>query len=138
MIHTQGKLKVGAVSHTGQYAEIDAVSNTAWQGAYPWERLALCYGDEDYPDQGSKIMEANARRLVACWNACEGISTAALEGKADDILEYNITLLHQRDELKAALKVMLRGYAAVHDIGDVEMQPAIDQAIAAIKKVEQS
>ena len=25
------------------------------------------------------VARANARRLVACWNACEGISTDALE-----------------------------------------------------------
>ena len=37
-------------------------------------------------------------------------------------------------ELLAALQVMLRDYTAVHDIGDVEMQPAIYQARAAISK----
>lgn len=37
-------------------------------------------------------------------------------------------------ELLKALQVMLRDYAAVHDIGDVEMQPAIYQARAAIAK----
>lgn len=36
-----------------------------------------------------------------------------------------------------ALRVMLRDYAAVHDIGDVEMQPAIYQARAAIAKAEE-
>ena len=45
-------------------------------------------------------------------------------------------LLGQRAELLAAIKVMLRDYAAVHDIGDVEMQPAIYQARAAIAKAE--
>lgn len=37
-------------------------------------------------------------------------------------------------ELIAALQVVLRDYAAVHDIGDIEMQPAIYQARAAIQK----
>ena len=36
-----------------------------------------------------------------------------------------------------ALRVMLRDYAAVHGIGDVEMQPAIYQARAAIAKAEE-
>jgi hypothetical protein len=27
--------------------------------------------------------EANMRRLVACWNACEGLSTEELEAKSD-------------------------------------------------------
>ena len=39
-------------------------------------------------------------------------------------------------DLLEALQVMLRDYTAVHDIGDVEMQPAIYQARAAIAKVE--
>lgn len=37
-------------------------------------------------------------------------------------------------DMLAALQVLLRDYAAVHDIGDVEMQPAIYQARAAIAK----
>jgi hypothetical protein len=31
----------------------------------------------------SKKMDANARRLVACWNACDGISTETLEASFD-------------------------------------------------------
>lgn len=37
-------------------------------------------------------------------------------------------------ELLAALQVMLRDYTAVHDIGDIEMQPAINQARSVIAK----
>ncbi len=35
--------------------------------------------------------------------------------------------------LRGALEVILRDYRAVHDIGDLEMQPALFQASAAIK-----
>ena len=43
--------------------------------------------------------------------------------------------LHEvNQELLVALQVVLRDYTAVHDIGDVEMQPAIYQAHAAITK----
>lgn len=31
-------------------------------------------------EMGPTEYEANARRLVACWNACQGLSTEALEG----------------------------------------------------------
>jgi len=48
--------------------------------------------------------EANARRLVACWNACEGLPTAWIEGGAADILEHAKSLNAQRDELLAALQ----------------------------------
>jgi hypothetical protein len=80
--------------------------------------------------------EANARRLVACWNACEGISTEALERLVNTIDRAYVSLQAQRDKLLAALEVMLRNYTAVHDIGDVEMQPAIYQARAAIAEVK--
>jgi hypothetical protein len=50
--------------------------------------------------------EANARRLAACWNACEGLSTEALEG--DDaprkLREDRDLLLAQRDELLAVVQ----------------------------------
>ncbi len=87
--------------------------------------------------------EANARRLVACWNACAGIPTKALEDAGtiaveveDEMQAELLAAWQQRDELLAALEVMLRDYTAVHDIGDVEMQPAIYQARAAIAKVK--
>ena len=43
-------------------------------------------------------------------------------------------LIAAAPDLLGALQVMLRDYTAVHDIGDVEMQPAIYQARAAIAK----
>jgi len=58
-------------------------------------------------------------------------------------------LKDQRDELRdrleatppaqaaeAALKVLLRDYEAVHGIGDMEMQPALQQARAAIAAMQ--
>ena len=53
--------------------------------------------------------EANARRLVACWNACEGIATDELEdvartgwmlGPREDVAK----IAEQRDKLRDALK----------------------------------
>lgn len=45
-------------------------------------------------------------------------------------------LIEAAPDLLAALQVVLRDYTAVHDIGDVEMQPALHQARAAIAKAE--
>ncbi len=57
------------------------------------------YGDFDQETE-------NARRLVACWNACEGISTESLE--RSDVLSGMNQLLRrletQRDELLSALR----------------------------------
>lgn len=56
--------------------------------------------------------EANARRLVACWNACDGLPTESLEklGTLDRAnVEMNVFrahLLAQRDALLAELHRM--------------------------------
>lgn len=56
------------------------------------------------------VAEANARRIVACVNACAGLDTAQLELS----LEYGVTVLDelgrvkaQRDELLAVLEGVL-------------------------------
>ncbi len=66
--------------------------------------------------QGLAIRKENARRLSACWNACEGISTEALESVTHAALGWSrtasklIKATRQRDELLAALKL---AYAAL-------------------------
>jgi hypothetical protein len=66
-------------------------------------------------DKDRSIRTANARRLAACWNACEGISTESLDrlGTIDrarvelDVIRSQA--IAQRDELLEALQE-----AAVH------------------------
>jgi hypothetical protein len=48
--------------------------------------------------------EDDARRIVACVNACEGIPTGMLEAGDAEILAYSMRLKQQRDNLLAALK----------------------------------
>lgn len=53
--------------------------------------------------------EANARRLVACWNACEGIDTETLE-KEPEMKKWVASYLErarQRNELLEALNGLL-------------------------------
>jgi hypothetical protein len=61
---------------------------------------------------------ANARRLVACWNACIGISTGNLEDNIP-ILElanrYNDSI-KQRNELLEALRGVVSQEAAGKDV----------------------
>jgi hypothetical protein len=52
----------------------------------------------------------------------------------EDEYKANARLIAAAPELLAAIHVLLRDYTAVHDIGDLEMQPAIYQARAAIAK----
>lgn len=70
--------------------------------------------------------ENNARRIVACVNACAGIPTFALEAtKSMDHLEHIELITKQRDELLSALKfARSNGIFATHVISD------IDKAIA--------
>jgi len=69
-------------------------------------------------DESGKIVasgiesKANARRLVACWNACEGISTEALEHGHEVVLTNRIyqALMRDRDELIEALGLMFKAW----------------------------
>ena len=59
----------------------------------------MSFGDKDENN-------ANARRLAACWNACDGISTKNLEDNLpvkELATRYN-TVLAQRDALLVALR----------------------------------
>lgn len=47
---------------------------------------------------------ADARRIVACVNACEGSETEILEQLGGDFVKPLIDLIDQRDELLVALK----------------------------------
>lgn len=83
---------------------------------------------------------ANARRIVACVNACEGMSTESLESIAGRIASKSVLQMHanyvsnkakvadleqQRDKLLAALENILaitndsRGVAGYHLNGDI-------------------
>lgn len=48
--------------------------------------------------------QANARRIVACVNACEGIPTEVLESGSHRIIQRYAAAERQRDELLAELK----------------------------------
>lgn len=122
--HTQGKLthkRLGVIVG-GPFVEFARGSGQ--------KQLAIVCGVDD----GSEI-EDNARRLVACWNACEGVPTDALEqiegfGKA--ALPYH-ELKAQRDELIAVSKGLLE----VYGIDDVRQWMALrEKARAAIARAE--
>ena len=64
----------------------------------------------DMPVDRAMPAEDNARRIVACVNACTGIRTEALEHRAHMLKAHDDTiaeLKRQRDELLAALGVAI-------------------------------
>lgn len=101
MNHTEGKL-------TARGDEVcDSSGNALW----------------DYHGKSQEENEANARRLVACWNAFEGVPTEAIEKSAstgpvtviEGFLqqdpstiptadEHNALLVEQIEELREALE----------------------------------
>jgi hypothetical protein len=73
-----------------------------------------------------------ADRTPGPWKAVYvGCSDWDLDGPTT---KEDWTLAAAAPDLLAALQVILRDYMAVHDIGDVEMQPAIYQARAALAR----
>ena len=81
------------------------------------QEIAACGPCQD----GTEQQDENARRIVACVNACEGIDTKALEivdgaaRLAVDDLAGEVSMVHaakkQRDDLLAALELMV----LIHD-----------------------
>jgi len=72
------------------------------------------------------MREANARRLVACWNACDGLSTENLENNnliKDGLRGLNAQLRAARALLAEAVKPHNDHVKAVQATGE---QPAIN------------
>lgn len=110
MSHTEGKLFVMDLREFGE--EQLSISNGQI------ERGIICriknevrkapIDDEDL---------ANARRLVACWNACEGIPVEQLECDQSTFVQMLLerqTLKQERDEMHA---VLLSAYNFLQGIG---------------------
>jgi hypothetical protein len=96
MSHTQGKL----------------IAQTYGQGAFDLaidvNGITLVIASRREHLNRANEMHANARRIVACWNASIGIPTAELEAAADGrLLNIFEGLISERDELLAALKDIL-------------------------------
>lgn len=83
------------------------------------ERMSLLtIVDEDGTDFAAFYNPADAIRLAACWNACNGISTEHLEnlagGPEHGVSAYAMgNVMHQRDELLAALTAITDHFANV-------------------------
>lgn len=89
--------------------------------------IVSCAGSDFLRDE----WEANARRIVACVNWCEGIPIEILEAKDDftRLADY-YRVSKQRDELLAAMK------QAAIEIKRCDYTPARSTILIAIAKVE--
>lgn len=84
MSHTKGKLEI--------------------RGFYAVNELGRAVFDCGPAPMEDEEIKANARRLVACWNVCNGIPTKWIEGGAATIVEHAVDLVKERNELLAALR----------------------------------
>lgn len=121
--HTQGRLRLEQVEddsgHITHLCPVDAEDMSILTVVeHESVKFAAVYHSED------------ARRLVACWNACEGLPTAWIEGGAADILEHAKSLKSQRDGLLEALKKINGMCAAPPDFSDATIQEVARAAIA--------
>jgi hypothetical protein len=137
MSHTQGKL----------------IAQTYGQGAFDLaidvNGITLVIASRREHLNRANEMHANARRIVACWNASIGIPTAELEAAADGrLLNIFEGLISERDELLAALKQVIGviDAAGLHNLSNgvqlgqtvwyVKASDAKDAARAAIERAE--
>lgn len=130
--HTPERLRVAT---DGSIGSIETVSGKSIGQTFQTRPI------RDASDHQERI--ANANRLVACWNACDGISTDLLENivitgdtiasRFNSRAKYEREITRQRDELLAALK-HIEGLALADEWRDL---PEIaKQARAAIAKAE--
>lgn len=78
--------------------------------------------------------ESNARRIVACVNACEGSSTEILESLGSDFVAPIVNLIDQRDRLLDALESIMQNRRITSVMWSDEVQ-ANNAAIAEAKGV---
>jgi hypothetical protein len=94
---------------------------------------------EEGPEDDS---EANARRLAACWNACEGLYTESLE-RSEPLADQIVKIVNsayvaekQRDELLETLKEV--GLFLHHAWCDIQMNDysfeKLNKTIATVDK----
>ena len=68
--HTPGRLSFKEQGEANQFCLLDDTGK--------WYVVALLMNGEIHAAR----QEANMRRLVACWNACDGVPTETLEAQA--------------------------------------------------------
>lgn len=67
--------------------------------------------------------DADARRLAACWNACEGSDVEDLERLGADFIKPLIDLIDERDQLKAQTEDLIT--VAAHQVQQLEAARAL-------------
>ena len=124
--NTKGRLSIKENGDANSYALLDESGNWLLSILHNGEKL-------------TSVQRETMRRVAACWNACEGISTDELEeiastggmlGPREDVAR----IAKQRDELLEAMKTFVS--ATITDTGQIIglMREDFDKARTAILK----
>ena len=98
--------------------------------------IAICIDcnpveEELRPDPALDEGDANARRIVACINACAGLDTEKLEQQNSDggfpMWMFVRDVVAQRDELLAALEALLEEVAGCYCTTEAEARAVIQK-----------
>lgn len=124
--HTQGK----AIPAVSSFPPIGPCYSVGMQDT----KVAIAVTGK-FDESDADISEANARRIAACWNACQDIPTEALEADVPEIfrqINRQEELEAQRDDLLALLKEVAGNFTQDDDLPD-NLLPRIDAAIAKVE-----
>lgn len=122
--HTKEPWCVGDTTHeNGEFIE------TAIMALEGRAAIAVCL---DFGFNNLGMREANARRIVACVNACAGIDTEYLESP-DNLATYARRMAIQRDEYKAQAAALAESNENWMD-GFNDMKQQRDELLAALNE----
>lgn len=97
--HTAGKV----LHDTRGYPHPDIRAESGRKIAYTWGTGPQPKSQEAYKKRTAED-RANARRLVACWNACQSITTESLEENGVASFEQATGLITKTEALEKALR----------------------------------
>jgi hypothetical protein len=104
--HTAGRLQVSISADKAVCLVEDLDGNS------------VCRCNAPFPfDTSWDERDANARRLVACWNWCEGFSTEFMERRVNPFSNTLLDVESDRDELIAQLRHLANNVTAYFDPG---------------------
>lgn len=138
--HTPGRLRV--VNDCGEWsARHDGFGASCYQGVSSDDgfmiALAVAHDAEPFGDPDTR---ANARRLAACWNACEDVPIEALEAGMAGGLPWSVAdqieKMVDRDFLLEALSLLLHEVdeSAIAGAADCGWKVAVQKSRAALAK----
>lgn len=127
--HTQGLWATDEADHDTPFQNINIQASN--------HTICTVWIDDAPVRDFNSEQQANARRIIACVNACNGFSIEEIDGAdlfKDSIESCNLIdeLQAQRDELLSLLTEVAGNFTRYDDLPD-NMLPRIDATIAKVK-----